>query len=53
MREFVERAYERANRILEENVEYCRMKGVRASCDVVAENPSKAILDYAGKTTWI
>lgn len=49
MKEFVEHAYQVANRMLEENVEYCRKKGARASCDVVGDNPSKAILDYSKK----
>lgn len=47
---FVKKAVDEANRMMLENVEYCKRKGVDAVYKVTAESPAKAILDYAKKT---
>src|SRR5487761_2025385 len=47
---FVKKAVDEANRMMLENVEYCKRKGVDAIYKVTAESPAKAILDYAKKT---
>lgn len=45
--EYVDIASERAERILQETVEYCRKKGVKANYQVIADTPGKAILDFS------
>ena len=45
--EYVKKAFDEANRVLQENVKYCKNKGIDARYKVVTESPSKAILDYA------
>lgn len=50
IKEFVKQAYSRANQILEQNVDYCRRKGVDASYKVVGDHPANAILEYAKRT---
>jgi nucleotide-binding universal stress UspA family protein len=47
--EYVKKAFDEANRLIQENVSYCKNKGVNASYKVVTESPAKAILDYAKK----
>ncbi|MDC8451872.1 MAG: universal stress protein [Candidatus Nitrosotalea sp.] len=47
---YVNEMYERANHMMEENVEYCKKRGVEADYKVVpAIGPAKAILDLAKK----
>jgi len=50
IKEFVKQAYGRANQILEQNVDYCRRKGVDASYKVIGDHPANAILDYARRS---
>jgi nucleotide-binding universal stress UspA family protein len=45
--EYVNIASERADRILQESVEYCRKKGVKANYEVIEDKPEKAILDFS------
>ena len=44
--EYVDLASARAERILQETVEYCRKKGVKAIYKVISDKPGKAILDF-------
>ena len=44
--EYVDIASERAERILQETVEYSRKKGVKANYKVIPDKPGKAILDF-------
>jgi nucleotide-binding universal stress UspA family protein len=44
---YVKKAIGEANGFMQECAAYCQNKGVKASYKVVAENPAKAILDYA------
>jgi len=44
--EYVDLASARAERILQETVEYCRKKGVKAVYRVISDKPGKAILDF-------
>ena len=44
---YVQKALGEANEFMQEYAAYCQNKGVKASYKVVAENPAKAILDYA------
>ncbi len=45
--DYIDVAYERAERILQETVEYCRKKGVKANYQVISDKPGKAILDFS------
>jgi nucleotide-binding universal stress UspA family protein len=45
--QYTDIAYERAERILQETIEYCRKKGVEANYKVIADKPVKAILDFS------
>jgi nucleotide-binding universal stress UspA family protein len=47
--EYVKKALDEANMMLQENVKYCKNKGVEASYKVISEHPAKAILDYSKK----
>ena len=47
IREFIKQAFDRANNILEQNVDYCRRKGVDARSKVVGDHPANAILEYS------
>jgi nucleotide-binding universal stress UspA family protein len=47
---YVKKAVGEANGFMQECVAYCQNKGVKASYKVVAENPAKAILDYAKRS---
>ena len=44
---YVKKAVGEATGFMQECAAYCQNKGVKASYKVVAENPAKAILDYA------
>jgi len=44
---YVKKAVSEATGFMQECATYCQNKGVKASYKVVAENPAKAILDYA------
>ena len=46
---YVKKALGEATGFMQECAAYCQNKGVKASYKVVAENPAKAILDYAKK----
>ena len=46
IKEFVKRAYSRANQILEQNSDYCRRKGVNVNYKVIGDHPASAILEY-------
>ncbi len=48
--EYVKKALDEANRMMQENTKYCKSKGVEASYKVMSENPAKAILDYAKRS---
>lgn len=45
--EYVKKALDEANRIMQENTKYCKSKGANASYKIMTENPAKAILDYS------
>lgn len=45
--QYVDIAYERAEHILQETVEYCRKKGIKANYKIIADKPGKAILDFS------
>lgn len=45
--DYIDIASERAERILQETVEYCRKKGVEADHQVLSDKPGKAILDFS------
>ncbi|MDH2908076.1 MAG: universal stress protein, partial [Candidatus Nitrosotalea sp.] len=47
---FVKKAVDEANRMMLENVEYCKRKGVDAIYKVTTKSPTMAILDYEKKT---
>lgn len=45
--EYVDVAAMKAEHILQETVEYCRKKGVKANYKVISDKPGTAILDFA------
>jgi nucleotide-binding universal stress UspA family protein len=45
--EYVDIAYERADRILQGSVENCRKREVKANYEVIKDKPGKAILDFS------
>jgi len=47
---YVRKALGEANGFMQECAAYCQNKGVKASYKVAAENPAKAILDYAKRS---
>ena len=47
---YVKKALGEANGLMQECAAYCQNKGVKASYKVTAENPAKAILDYAKRS---